>query len=133
MPATGSKNRKKNFLDVKWLLLSSALVSTLGFWGIFTRLDEKVLAKAAPPDPTPTPDSGGEASNRQVLQLPPMPTLIPPMDVSVAASNPAAVLATPSAVKATSPIRQAPVKILLGGSKPGKNEPAPIARTSSSR
>jgi len=141
MPAPGSKNRKKNFRDVKWLLLSGALVFTLGFWGIFTKLDHKTLASAAPVDPTQTPDNGSETSNTQVLQLPPMPTLIPPADNSVvAASNPAPVIAAPPTVMVSSPVRpKAPVKILLGGSKPhkggsgGSGAPAPITSTSSSR
>jgi len=135
MPAPGSRNRKKNFLDVKWLLLSGALVSTLGFWGVFTRLDNKSLVNDAVPDPSQTPDSELETSNTQVLRLPPMPTLIPTAAVTVASqSDPAAVLAAPAAIQVTSPVApQAPVKILLGGSKPSKGGPVPVARTSSSR
>jgi hypothetical protein len=135
MPAPGSRNRKKNFLDVKWLLLSGALVSTLGFWGVFTRLDNKSLANAAVPDPTQTPEGELETSTTQVLLLPPMPTLVPPAAVNIAAqSNPAAVLAAPAAIQVTSPIApQAPVKILLGGSMPSKGGPEPVTRTSSSR
>jgi hypothetical protein len=134
MPVTSSRNRKKNFLDIKWLLLSGALVSTLGFWGVFTRLDQRTLASAAPTDPAQSPESGSETSNTQVLQLPPMPTLVPPAAVTVAVSNPAVVLAAPAPVQIKSPLApQAPVKILLGGSKPSKGGPSPIARTASSR
>jgi len=135
MPAPGAKPSKKNFLDIKWLLLSGALVSTLGFWGIFTRLDNKALANAAPTDPSQTPDAGSEPSNTQVLQLPPMPTLIPPTAVTIAAaSNPAAALAAPAPVQVNSRVAPgAPVKILLGGSKPSKGGPRPVAVTRSSR
>jgi hypothetical protein len=136
MPSPGSRNRKKNFLDVKWLLLSGALVSTLGLWGVFTQLDNKALAGAAQSDSTQPPDNMSESSNTLVLQLPPLPTLIPPAAVSAAANNPAPVLAAPVAVQVTSPLAaQAPVKIMLGGSKPNKGGPgpAPVARTASSR
>ena len=131
----GSKNRKRNYLDIKWLILSGALVSTLGFWGIFTRLENRALVTTAADLPPQAPDPTGQVANILTIQLPPMPTLAPVAVSSAAAvANPDLLLAGPAPVQAVAPIAaQSPLKILLGGSKPGKNGPAPIARTQSSR
>jgi hypothetical protein len=128
-----SKPKKRNFFDVKWMILSGALASTLGFWGIYSRLDNQAAITAAGADASKSPNPSSEASNTLVLDLPPMPTLIPP---SLAVSQPLGQpLARPAAVQVALPaaVLQAPTKILLGGVRPGQRNIVPLVRTQSSR
>jgi hypothetical protein len=122
--AMTKSKRKRNYLDVKWLLLSGALVATLGLWGVFTRLEIQPTASAASAQPPQAPDPTAESSHTITLDLPPMPTLIPPAPVSasaLAAVQPAEMLAAPTPVPVNLPVApKAPVKIYLGGSKPSK-------------
>ena len=135
MTTPGSKKRKRNFFDVKWLILSGALVSTLGFWGIFARLENRALVNAASDLPSQTPDPGSQATNVLTIQLPPMPTLAPAaISSAIALTNPDIALAGPAPVQAIAPAApRALLKILLGGAKPGQGGSAPIARTRSSQ
>jgi hypothetical protein len=133
---TKKTNAKGNLLDVKWLILSGSLAATLGLWGVFAKADSLKASQSAGSDPNANPGAGGPAetagNNTLALELPPMPTLIPAA-TGVASLLSAPASATTSFGAAAPATGQKPVKIFLGGGKPGSQSALPLTRTSSSR
>ncbi len=128
-----NKPGKRNLFDIKWMILSGSLAATLGFWGVFSKLENQGSTTAGLADQSQPPQSGSETNNTLAISLPPMPTLLPPSkDAAVNLSQQPAAPKTNRVARpaAGSP---APVKIFLGGSKPGAAADAPIVRTRSSQ
>jgi hypothetical protein len=140
-----SKNKKKRSSRVgetKILIGALALTSALGFWNLFAHQAINDLASAGAPQDNPSGDVAlpeGD-SNRIVLNLPPMPTLVPELQSTVMKIQP--LPTAPAVVNVSSQVVQQPGKILMGGAQPGattqkaagkRSAPAPVTSTRSSQ
>jgi hypothetical protein len=128
--------------ETKILIGALAVTSALGFWNLFAHQAVNDLASAGQSqDTTSTASASPEAStNRVVLNLPPMPTLVPELQSTALDLQP--IPTAPAVVSvAANTVVQPPTKIYLGGSQPGtaaktsakRSAPAPVTSTRSSR
>jgi hypothetical protein len=140
-----SANKKKHRPrtgETKILISALAVTSALGLWNLFAHQAVNDLASAGQSqDNTASEATSPEAStNRIVLNLPPLPTLVPELQSTALDLQP--MPAAPTAVNVVSnTVVQQPTKILLGGAQPGtaaksstkRSAPAPVTSTRSSR
>jgi hypothetical protein len=141
--SSNKKKRSSRAGETKILIGALAFTSALGFWNLFARQAVSDLASAAQSQDNMTNDVVPQeqaTTNRIVLELPPMPTLVP--EIQSAGTDIQPLPTTPAAVNVSSPTVQPPGKILLGGSKPGagavqapakRSSSAPVTSTRSSR
>jgi hypothetical protein len=125
------RHKKIDTQGAKRLVFTLAVTSTLGFWGVFSKLnlDKTVQANHDLQSSGSVPPQ--QAENQVVLNLPPLPTLVPALDanVSVQAVTPVQQNLTTTS-KSAVPLTR---KIYLGGSKPSYNQNTPITSTGSSK
>jgi len=114
------------------LVFVLAVSSTLGFWGLVSRINQGQSVQA---------DKGAQASgsvpplqaeNQFVLDLPPLPTLVPTFGPSTARLGAVAV-PIQNPVTVSRPVAPMTGKIFLGGVKPSLSHSAPITFTGSSK
>jgi hypothetical protein len=137
---TNKKKRSSRTGETKILISALAFTSALGLWNFFAHQAITDLASAGKSQGNTTGDviSQEQSSNRIVLNLPPMPTLVPELGSTAIDIQP--ILTGVAVVNVSNQAVQQPGKILMGGAQPGtaktstkRSAPAPVTSTSSSR
>ncbi len=118
-PRTG----KADLQSAKRVVLTLAVTSTLGFWALFSRLNQNSTSSSTDTSQVSDALPQAQVENRVVLQLPPMPTLVPALESSLAAAS--TTIQPPVNIAASLP---ATGKLFLGGSKPDTAPGAPARR-----
>jgi hypothetical protein len=140
------KKRGSRTGETKILIGALAFTSALGFWNLFAHQAITDLASAGQSQDNTTGDvtSPEVSTNRIVLNLPPLPTLVP--DLASTAMDLQPIPTAPAVVNVVSSTAiQQPTKILMGGAQPGaaqpsaakapakRSAPAPVTSTRSSQ
>lgn len=110
MNAKRSKHPNKlDLQNMRNLILTMAVSTTIGFWVVFSRVDASQSADGGVPSDTPNEALFLESEEQILANLPPIPTLVPALDRSLAVLAPAgtapasstiaSVLPTPSLIK----------------------------------
>jgi hypothetical protein len=141
--STNKKKHRSRTGETKILIGALAFTSALGFWNLFAHQAVTDLASAGQPLDNTNGDvitQEQDTTNRIVLDLPPLPTLIPELQSTGTDIQP--LPTAPAVVNVSNTTVQQPTKILLGGVQPGattkkastkRSSPAPVTSTRSSR
>lgn len=130
--SNATRARTFGIQDVKQLIFTLAISSTLGFWTLFSNQFNSNQSAAAVGNNVSTGSVPPlQTEDQLVLNLPPIPTLIPPTEPSAVTSTPAS--STPKQKPALQLSAPAKKVVAQANSKPVARKPAPVTKTSSSK